>query len=238
MRRFLLLVAAVAAVVAHAAPTGTDKSAGRIVCWTENNGQRSCGDRVPPEYAKKERQVLDAYGRVVDVKARELSPEEVAERQRQAAEAAEAARKARERSDYDRFLMQSYSSVSDLKNARDERLATLDGRAALAEQSVRDTERTLASLKERQADEPNNARLAQQVHDFQMTRDDSARAVAALAAERAGVCRQFGRDILRYQQLARVSEIEIGDCPPPGSLRRDDALSAATHPAEERPRKP
>ena len=43
--------------------------AGKIVCWTDDDGKRACGDRVPPKAARKERTVMDEDGRAREVKA-------------------------------------------------------------------------------------------------------------------------------------------------------------------------
>ena len=64
--------------------------AGKLACWTDDKGQKACGDRVPPQYAKKERQVLDGHGRVIQTQSREKTPEEIAEaRQKEEAAAAD-----------------------------------------------------------------------------------------------------------------------------------------------------
>ena len=52
------------AVAAWLASAATPVSAAGIVCWDEADGRRACGDRVPPEYARRERQVYDKTGRV------------------------------------------------------------------------------------------------------------------------------------------------------------------------------
>ena len=51
----------------------------RIVCWTNKEGVKECGDKLPPEYAESGHKELDNRGFVVDETAREKTDEEVAE---------------------------------------------------------------------------------------------------------------------------------------------------------------
>src|SRR3546814_4544232 len=53
-------------------------AAGGVQCWTDNQGHRACGDTVPPQYAKQQREVFDEQGRVRQVKPREKTEAEVA----------------------------------------------------------------------------------------------------------------------------------------------------------------
>ncbi len=53
----------------------------RVQCWTDERGQRACGDAVPPQYVRRERQVFDDQGRVRQIKPREKTVEEVAAEQ-------------------------------------------------------------------------------------------------------------------------------------------------------------
>ena len=56
-------------------------AAARIICWTDDQGRKACGDVAPPEVSTRERQVINARGMVVEVQPR--APTE-AERQARA----------------------------------------------------------------------------------------------------------------------------------------------------------
>ena len=79
----------------------------RIKCWTNAEGNRECGDKVPPEYSRKGHEVRTEDGIVVDQVDAAASPEEI---QRQLAEQ-EAAEKQRildeEQRRMDQVLMQT-----------------------------------------------------------------------------------------------------------------------------------
>jgi hypothetical protein len=210
----LLSVAALAVQAQSSAPK-------KFQCWTDEKGQRACGDRVPPQYAKEQRQVFDSQGRVIEIREREKTPEELAEAQRQAAEAAEAQRKQEAEAAYDRFLRDSYSGVKDLERARNERLATLDGRSNLARQAVEGDEKSKAQLQTRIELQTKNGRpveeLQKQMRAVDKTLRENRAGIDQMQKDRERVCAEFHRDIVRYQALTAGESTYAGECPAPGS---------------------
>lgn len=173
-----------------------------IVCWTDDKGQRACGDRVPPEYARKERQVLNERGMVVDTKPREKTAEEIAEAERLEREEREARRAAEAQAAYDRFLRQTYSDVGEIEAARNSRLAALDGRLQLAEKALADSEKALTDLRARQSnDAEESAQLGRQIKTFEETRASNQVAVERMRREREELIASYQRDMIRYQKL-------------------------------------
>lgn len=178
----------------------------KIVCWTDDNGNRACGDRVPPKYANKERQILDENARVREVQAAKKD-EAQARAEREAAQRdAERQRQLDEQRRYDRYLVQTFNSVDQLQAARNERLAMIDGRIRLAEKAVADNQAALLEL-ERQAQPHRDKnkelpeKLSKQIKDFQASMVDNEQSVKSLQAERVNLLNQFDRDIKRYQAL-------------------------------------
>src|SRR3546814_6976413 len=88
-------------------------AAGGVQCWTDNQGHRACGDTVPPQYAKQQREVFDEQGRVRQVKPREKTEAEVAAEEAAARAADELAQKQQKQRDYDRFLLRTSKSDKD-----------------------------------------------------------------------------------------------------------------------------
>ena len=147
MQKAILLGALMLALCA--APAVAQKQGRKVQCWTDDKGQRMCGDRVPPEYADKERKVINQKGYVVETKKGARTPEEIAEDERKNKEAEDA----KKRAEYDRALQQTYRNVKDIEMMRDERLASLDSRIRITETNLTDTEKVLEDLKGR-ADAP------------------------------------------------------------------------------------
>ncbi|MEC9357424.1 MAG: hypothetical protein VX836_06070 [Pseudomonadota bacterium] len=195
----------------------------RIVCWTDEQGQRACGDRVPPKYARSERQIYDQRGLVVEVKAREKTPEELAEEDRLAKLAAEKQAREQEQARYDGYLLQAYQSVAGIIDTRDSRVRVLNGRLGLTEKSIADAERALIDLRKRadnldDQDKPVPAKLETQIADFETTLQRNRDSAARIRAERSQIVEQFAQDIARYRELRNLPVEDIPPAPMPAPL--------------------
>lgn len=174
----------------------------KVVCWNDDQGHKMCGDTVPPRYVKKEQQIMNDRGVVVETRAHEKTPEELAA----AAKMAEEAKQAQEQAKYDNYLVQSYQKVSDLESMRKERVTTLEGRVALAEKSVTDMQATVKTLHDRveglkkKQKEPDK-NLAKQIKTYDKALLENIASVEALKQEREKTVAKFDKDIARFKEL-------------------------------------
>ena len=182
------------------------QSTPRIVCWTDDNGQRACGNTVPPQYASKERKLFNDRGVVVETRAREATAAErqaAIEAQARAEADADAAAK---REAYDNFLIQTYPDVQALIDQRERRLSDLAGRRVLAEAALAETRKSLADLSQRAASlgEAGKAvpeKLQQQINRFADAEKEHQVALDALDAKGAELRERYDRDIARFREL-------------------------------------
>jgi hypothetical protein len=174
-----------------------------VQCWTDDHGVRACGDHVPPQYAKSERDIVDQRGVVVKVLPRQRTAAEQAEYDRQQEIKKQADTAVRQQAAYDGFLLQAYQSVAEIERTRDDRLASIDGRLLLIDKSRVSIDATLADLNTRAktAGTPVPADLAKQLRSFQDARLENAGAMARLQDERNQTAEQFKKDIARYREL-------------------------------------
>jgi Domain of unknown function (DUF4124) len=135
----LLAFAGLAPVAANAGP-GADK--GITYRWTDEQGVVHYGDRIPPQYAQKERAVLNSQG----VEVRRLDAQKTAE---QAAAEARSQQGASRQKQHDAFLINNYTSVKDIEALRDVRLDQLRGQKSAAEQYVESLHSRLSALQTR-----------------------------------------------------------------------------------------
>ncbi|MCX7069397.1 MAG: hypothetical protein NTW01_00150 [Gammaproteobacteria bacterium] len=170
-----------------------------VQCWTDDRGQRACGDVVPPADARRERALIDPRGVVTQVLPAQKSPAQVeAEAKR--------AREDEQRQAYDRYLLQAYRDVPAIERARDERLAALDARRQLTEKAIADTRAALAELRGRQPASPaNGAQLQARIDEFTAAEADQRKALSRLHDERARIHGDFDRDIGRFRELRQGS---------------------------------
>ena len=178
----------------------------KIQCWTDDKGNRSCGDSIPPQYAQKERSLYNNQGVVVGKKARQLSPEEAEAADRKIADDAAATKHAQEQLAYDKFLTDTYASSKELEAARTLREQTLDGRLGLIQKSIAGNEKTLVDLRgrvaaaEKAGKKPDNRALVQ-IKKFEASLEDSKKSAVQLEEEKAKMVAKFNQDIERYRLL-------------------------------------
>ncbi|MES0874757.1 hypothetical protein [Sinimarinibacterium thermocellulolyticum] len=194
------------AVLIGGMPMLSAQAAGSIVCWTDENGRRACGDRVPPQYASQERKVYDASGRLIETLPRQKTPEEIEAEQRRAAMLEERRRRAEEQAAYDRYLLTTFTDLEELQRSRRAQLEQLDSRLERARVTLRENRRGVEQLKAQIADfeaagRKVPVRLTNELATFEKAVIDSAAAVESLRAEREAAQQKFEQDVERYRIL-------------------------------------
>ena len=194
MLRQILAIAAGVAFTAGTANAG-------FYCWTNKEGNKECGDRIPPEYSKQDRDVLNKSGQQVRTLPHEKTEAELAEDARQ--------RKLKEleyqNATNDRALLQTYSSVADIERVRNERLNLIDGNIKLSQSSAENSQKRLAELKARKAQDKGDKKSAdyvtKQIAEFEKRAATDQKNIDRLRGERQATSAKFERDIARYRQL-------------------------------------
>ena len=139
---------AAAALFAALIVSGTclDAAGQTIRRWVDDEGNVHFGEFVPPEYAHRDREVLNRQGVVVGHEKGELSDEDRAEMQRQA-DAEEARRSDVEAmARRDKILLDTYLTVEDIEELRDRRLELMESQIKVTEQYLDNLHVRLASL--------------------------------------------------------------------------------------------
>lgn len=141
-----LAVAAIAlpCVGAAQAPKTTSKH----YKWVDDKGEVHYGDSVPPEYAKKDRTILNNQGVGVGFEEGEITPERRAEMKRQADEAEKERIKREENDKRDKQLLETYLSVQDIVDLRDRRLELLESQIKVTELYLVNLRKRLVGLQD------------------------------------------------------------------------------------------
>ena len=185
-------------------------AAQKVYKWVDENGQVHYGDKVPPEYANQDREILNKQGLAV---GREEGLE-TAEEARIREEREKQERAAEDRAQRDRMLVTTYQNVDEIEELRARRLDQIDAQLVIQEQS-------LASLKARHAEQVRRAsRYAPANTDPRAPpmpegmADDIKRAESDIRTqqvnldkrrnERAALNKQFDADVARYKELKGI----------------------------------
>jgi len=186
------------------AAAADNKDKGVSYRWTDEQGVVHYGDRIPPQYAKSERAVLNSQG----VEVRKLDAQRTPEEAAADARAREGIMKQKQ---HDAFLITTYGSVKDIEAVRDVRLDQLHGQMTAAQQYVESLHGRLGSLQTRaKMFKPYSPRkdahrmpddLAEDlVHTLNELRTQN-NIVASKGEEETALKAQFQSDIERFNQL-------------------------------------
>jgi hypothetical protein len=200
----IILGMLVASVGFASSPGKTGKGAYK---WVDENGVTHYGDSVPPQYAQKERVILNGQG----VEIGRVDAQRTAEQAAEYARKQEEMRRSRER---DAFLLNTYTSVKDIESLRDARLDQLRGQRVAAQQYVDTLHQRLGSLQTRAMNfkpyntKPNARRMPDDLaEDLVRTANEVRSQTTSLAeknAEEEQVRTRFQADIDRYRQLRPI----------------------------------
>lgn len=120
--------------------------------WTDADGVTHYGDRVPPEYAEIDRDVLNAQGVRVGSQEGVLTEEERAELARQAAVEEQARQAKVDRARRDQVLLDTYLSVAEIEALRDRRLELLAAQIRVTEHYLNNLRKRMTRLQREAAD--------------------------------------------------------------------------------------
>lgn len=197
------LLLSVAGTLAHSA----GNSNGVAYRWVDENGVVHYGDRLPPQYAKKESSILNKQGVEVGRTEAQRSPEQIAEDQKRA----DAVLRQKQ---HDAFLLTTYTSVRDIEALRDERLGQISGQRRAAELYVEGLHSRLSNLQSRArnfapySDKAGARRMPDDLaEDLVRTMNEmkaQKNALVAKDAEETALRKEFQSDIERYRELRKV----------------------------------
>ena len=135
-------------------PVGSAK----IKCWTNKDGDKECGDAVPPEYSQKSHEVIDKRGFLVEEKGRALTPEEVAEKlkEKEKQKKQDVLLEAQKRRD--RVLLDTYFEEGDIIRARDSKISTVISLIHLENDRMGKLKDSLEQVREREKNYLNDGK--------------------------------------------------------------------------------
>lgn len=185
-------------------------AAQKLYKWVDENGQVHYGDKIPPEYADQDREVLNKQGLAVGREEGAETAEEARARQ----EREKQAKAAQEQAQRDRMLVATYQNVDEIELLRARRLDQIDAQLTIQEQS-------LTNLKARHAEQVKRASRYQPANKDPKAppmpegmAEDIARAESDIRTqqlnldkrrkERSALNQQFDADVARFKELRGI----------------------------------
>jgi len=183
-----------------------ESRAERIFKWVDENGEIQYGDRVPPQYASKERSVIDDQGRTVKVYEAPKSPEEKAVAQALMKQQAEAKKSKEQEAVRDHSLLSTYSSEEDMLQARDSKVASVETLIQLTNSRLESMQKRLNELTNDAAEFERSGKklpdgLVNQMKNIKEQIQHNEDFLKAKQEEEEEIAHKFDEDIKRYREL-------------------------------------
>ena len=97
----------------------------RMKCWTNSDGVKECGDKVPPEYTQKGYQELSKGGIVTDETDKVKTKEELKKEKLEADAIARQKEKKENKKSLDKMLLETFNSIDEIELTKEEKLKAL-----------------------------------------------------------------------------------------------------------------
>lgn len=178
-------------------------------CWTNSEGIRECGDRLPPEYAQKGHQKIGKHGLVKEEAERAKTEDELEADKLEAKRRAEEQKKLEAAKLRDKVLLDTYSNVDDMEAIREERVAAIDSSISLSEQQTEKLQTDLDSRMATMAEKERNGKTPSEaeVNDIEVLKrqiDNKKDFIAKKQEEKTSTNDKFASDIQRFKELKGI----------------------------------
>jgi hypothetical protein len=191
---------------------GPGVPAGRFYKWVDEHGQVRYGDRLPPKYAKRRNETLNSQGIVVETRAAQKTPEQLAEERRLANLKADEERKRREQAQKDRILLDTFTTEDEMILTRDGKIEAIEAIIRVTRGRIDKSRQRLARLTGEAADleragRPVPAGLTRQIADTHSQIRQNLKYIDKRRQDQHAIRVKFERDIQRFREL-KTAEAE------------------------------
>jgi len=211
LRNFSVLIVAFSTLI-----LGTQAAAQRLYRWVDDEGVVHYGDRVPPQYADRDRDLLNTQGVAVGSQEGVLTEAERAEKARLRAIEEEARMSRAQDARRDQVLLDTYLSVMEIEHLRDRRLELLEAQIRVTEHYLNNLRRRLARLQTEASsykpysDDPEAPDVPEAL-GLELSRTIASiglyeQTLTRSRDEESVLSAAFARDIERFQQLKGITE--------------------------------
>lgn len=179
--------------------------------WVDEKGNTHYTSTPPPESAVHDREVIGKKGRVLKTIRGQMTPEEKAAYEQRMLEEEREAKEKAEQEEFDRRLVLTYSSLSDLEKSREQRVGIQDelieALKKTRNQAGEEYDELLsqAILEERQGKVPSE-QLKAQMRSAKREFEGAEEELAAATQERQELVQRFDKELSRFKQLKGIKE--------------------------------
>ena len=211
MRLALLSVSIAALLCLSTAAAAGDTTPTTHYRWHDAKGGLHYSDSIPPDAVHLGYDIVDDNGLLVRHINREMTPQERAAAEAEAARAAAEKRTADQQALADRQLLAAYPNEAELRETHQARLAQMQQNIATTQSNLRSQEQSLAELLAHAADlersgKPVPAALRARLADQRKNVADERNEIAHLQSEREAAAKQQEAELQRYRMLSAKAQ--------------------------------
>ncbi len=189
--------------------TYTNISHARIKCWTNNEGVKECGDKVPPEYSQKGHQEISTQGVVVEEQDRAKTEEELEEQRKLDAIKAEEERIIAEKEKQDQILLRTFGGVDEIELTRDGKIAALESSISLANKRNEKLQGDMDVLLEKAAEAESSGKapsevLMKDIESKERQINNNNKFIEEKRADQENIKQAYAEDIDRFKKLKGI----------------------------------
>jgi chromosome segregation ATPase len=173
--------------------------------WVDDKGTTHYGETIPPEYANKDRQLLNKSG--VVIKTQDImTPEERRAAEAETAKSNATEEAARDRKRYDKSLVNTYSSVEEIELSRIRNIQQVEARINSVRAQLKPETERLANLQKEtknriSSGKPVPPSLQDDMTETQNRIKRMQQDMDKYLTEKSSVEARFAADKLRYKEL-------------------------------------
>jgi hypothetical protein len=181
--------------------------------WVDAQGKTHFSDKIPPEEAKYQRDVLNKTGRVVETLDRAKTKEEYDQEQRMQVLREEQEDLIAKQNAEDRVLLSTYRSVEDMKLTLNGRMQALDAQRRVAEGNLKRLQKQLESQQKQAAESERNGQTVSKklLADINSTEDQiklASQEISNHVTKKNEIKAEFEQNIERFKSLAKANASE------------------------------
>jgi len=186
--------------------------AGKYKCWTNNEGVRECGTKVPPEYIQKGHQEISKHGTVAQEMERVKTSEELKEIARQKAITVEQQKQEKERARQDNILLGTFTNIDDINMTRDGKIAAINASISLTKARIlkirEDLDKRIntAATAERAGRAPNQD-LLKDIASLKRQIKNNETFIVEKHKEQEKIKESYAGDVARFKKLKGIKDL-------------------------------
>lgn len=175
-------------------------TAATFKCWRNNEGVKECGSYVPAEYSQKRIETRGNNGRIIEIKERARTKEELKEAQRLAKIQKIADDIVAEKKKKDEILLKTFSRELDITMLRDSKITVIEGIITVTNSNNKTLHKKLSKLKKRGEKKPSkNILIDIKIIEKRISKNESL--IVTKHAEQDIIRERFEKDLLRFRLL-------------------------------------